>query len=446
MFGWEFPPDISGGLGVACEGLVSALAGDQTRIVLVIPKLTGREIQNGCHLLDASSVESNINDPPQRRQWITTQKTEQVESWTSTVEVPAQLSPYNLAHHTTANHILQHWNHHILVEPEAIALAEDNNHTQRTKGSKYTFIGGYGPQLLDEVDRYAGVAVEIANRNEFDIIHTHDWMTIPAGIAVKRAHSKPFVVHVHATEFDRAGKDGSPAVYAIEREGFESADKIICVSQWTASVLVNNYQVDPRKIVVVHNGIDVARWHPLDKQSHPVGKQIITFLGRVTFQKGPEYFVDVAEKVLQKFPDCHFVMAGSGDALPRMISRVAARKLSRNFHFTGFLQQDDVQRLLSMTSVYVMPSVSEPFGLTALEAGHAGVPVVISKQAGVGEVMLYAIKVDFWDLDKMTDAICHILRSDNFSNALTKRSKRSIDALSWHTAAEKIRNIYNELM
>jgi len=223
------------------------------------------------------------------------------------------------------------------------------------------------------------------------------------------------------------------------------ADKVVTVSYWTKKIAIQHYHVDEKKIEVIHNGITpkVIPGHP--SVSASLGSQIVTFLGRITYQKGPMYFVEAARKVHEKFPDTHFVVAGSGDQLPQMIERIAQLRLSGYFHFTGFLDSDDIDRIWAMSSIYVMPSVSEPFGIAPLEAIQAGVPVILSKQAGVSEVMEHAIKVDFWNSEALAEAICNLLRFKSLANTLKKNSSEQVKNITWEKAAKKLTTLYYEL-
>jgi glycosyltransferase involved in cell wall biosynthesis len=268
-------------------------------------------------------------------------------------------------------------------------------------------------------------------------------MTFKAGIAAKKISGKPLIVHVHATEFDRAGIHGNPDVHALEKEGFEEANHIIAVSDWTKNVIADNYKIAREKISVVHNGVTTK--DTTSEFSDAFEGPIVSFLGRVTYQKGPLFFVEAAEKVLKKFPHANFVVAGAGDLLPLMIERVASRKLSKNFHFTGFLREPFVNKVWAISDVYVMPSVSEPFGLTPLEAIQAGVPVIISNQSGVGEVMPHAIKVDFWNTNALAEAICSVLQYKGLSSTMKKNAFAELKNISWMKAAEKIKKLYYDI-
>ena len=298
---------------------------------------------------------------------------------------------------------------------------------------------------MEEVARYALVALSIANNFEYDVIHAHDWLTYAAGIAAKKVSGKPLIVHVHATEFDRSGENVNQVVYDIERNGMEAADRVITVSNFTRQIVIERYGIPAEKVFTVHNAVEPIDKPESDDVTKHVREKIVTFLGRVTYQKGPDYFVEAAHKVLQRDPNVRFVMAGSGDLLNRMIRRVAQLKMGTRFHFTGFLAGAEVDRMFSMSDVYVMPSVSEPFGISPLEAMRTNVPVVISKQSGVAEVLQHALKVDFWDIDALADAIYGILHYDGLRKMFARYGKSEVDSLLWENAALKVLDIYNNV-
>ena len=265
-------------------------------------------------------------------------------------------------------------------------------------------------------------------------------------MAAKSVTGKPLVVHIHATEFDRSGENINQSVFDIERKGMEAADRVMAVSNLTKKIVIDRYGIDPAKIVTVHNAVEpVEKAEPIDA-SRGVPEKIVTFLGRLTFQKGPEYFVEAARKILEKDDNVRFVMAGSGDMMNKLIRRVAQLKMSSRFHFAGFLKGADVDRMFAMSDVFVMPSVSEPFGLVPLEAMRSNVPVVISKQSGVAEILKHAIKVDFWDVDAMADAIYGILHYDGLSRMFKKYGKTEVDSLKWENAALKVKAVYEDVV
>lgn len=452
MLGWEFPPHISGGLGTACAGLTQALEKRDIHILFVVPRLFGGEQVTRTTFISASTIPipslRSFRETPLHPSPSATHKRK--SRTTTTVEVESFLTAYPES--TTLSEIrhLRQWNYSLLTErhnplPDRLHRRHPPDATQDFN-EPYAFSGGYGPNLLEEVDRYAEAVVAIARNNTFDVIHAHDWMTYRAGMEAGRVSGKPLIVHVHATEIDRSGMQSNPVIFEIEKQGMLGADKVVTVSQWTKDIVIRNYHVPEEQIEVVHNGID-----PRDTTSltgAPVwlsDTPIVTFLGRVTHQKGPMYFVEAARKVLERFPDTHFVVAGAGEQLPLMIERIAGLRLSNHFHFTGFLKGPEVDRIWAASSVYVMPSVSEPFGITPLEAVQAGVPVILSRQAGVGEVMPHAIKVDFWNTEAFAEAICNVLRFRSLANTLKQNGAEAIKHITWEKAASKLTTLYHEL-
>ena len=370
MFGWEFPPHISGGLGTACDGLTKGLAKHQVEILFVMPTASGDEDQSAVRIIHASDVAA----------FETREDARNLLEKVQFLQVTSNLIPYLGPDEFT--------------EQVNLEREKEWNEFRISFGQKYKFSGTYGSNLMEEVMRYALVASSIAKQYDFDVIHAHDWLTNMAGIAAKRVSGKPLVIHVHATEFDRTGEHVNEQVYELEKRGMEEADRIIAVSDLTRNTIINKYHINPQKVVTVHNAVDFSTVE--DREiSRGVPEKIVTFLGRITYQKGPEYFIEAAYKVLQKTQNVRFVMAGSGDMFNRSIRRVAKLGISSHFHFTGFLRGEDVKNMFAYSDVYVMPSVSEPFGISPLEAMRAGVPAIISKQSGVAEVLHHAIKVDF---------------------------------------------------
>jgi len=448
MFGWEFPPLISGGLGTACFGLTKSLAKRNTQILFVIPKNDDETTKEGLQIISASNVEipisSIIKHKIQHSQKSGDREISKSASNLEVIRVKAELTPYTSPHVLSDMVSISNWNYQFSESSIVPSIDLNAIHENELTTVRFAFSASYTPNLLEEVERYGLVGAEIARENKFDIIHAHDWLTYAAGIAAKNISNKPLVVHVHATEFDRAGKNIDPTIFKAELEGMEAADRIIAVSEWTKNIIITNYLIPASKITVVHNGALPANQSESIQQPS-IGKPIITFLGRITFQKGPEYFVEAAAKVLVKFPDTHFVMAGSGDLLPAMMERVARLRITSHFHFTGFLKPEKVDQLWSVTTIYVMPSVSEPFGISPLEAVQAGVPVIISNQSGVAEVMKHVVKVDFWNVEALADAMCSILKYQSLSNTLRNKSMEEISTITWDAAADKINTLYHEL-
>ncbi|MBN3034371.1 MAG: glycosyltransferase family 4 protein [Bacteroidales bacterium] len=422
MFGWEFPPHISGGLGTACYGMTKGLMKHGVQVLFVVPRAFGDEDQQAVRLINASDVAVNIYD----------QEFRQLAHNLSYIEVGANLVPY--------------------LGPEEFeriyreTVREEKELRNRVFSAKYHFSGKYGQNLMEEVSRYALVGGAIAAQHEFDIIHSHDWLTYYAGIAAKRMSGKPLVVHIHATEFDRSGENINSLVYDIERRGMEAADCVIAVSHLTRRIVIDRYGINPDKVVTVHNAIETIEKPELLNTQKNVREYIVSFLGRITFQKGPEYFIEAAHKVLTRDRNIRFVMAGSGDLLYKMVRRVAQLKIADRFHFAGFLRGDDVDRMFAMSDVFVMPSVSEPFGLVPLEAMRTNVPVVVSKQSGVAEVLKHAIKVDFWDVNGMADAIYGLIHYPALSKMFVRYGRAEVDHLKWENAASHIVEVYRDVV
>lgn len=422
MFGWEFPPHISGGLGTACYGLTKGLAEfKDLQILFVVPKAFGDEDQSIIHLIGANKV------PVSKRKIVF----EETAAKFDYLEVQSEIIPY--------------------VSEEEFWNLKNKRYTNKprfiktTEGLNIDFSGSYGPNLMEEIRNYALIAKIIARKNNFNLIHAHDWLAYPAGIAAKKASGKPLVIHVHATDFDRSGGNVNPAVYAIEREGMEMADKIIAVSNFTRQTVIEKYNIPPEKIVTVYNAVEPVNQKLIPKFKKGINEKLVTFLGRITLQKGPEYFIEAAYLVLKKTENVRFVMAGSGDKMNEMIERTAQLGMADKFHFTGFLQGADVTQMFRMTDVFVMPSVSEPFGIVPLEAMQSDIPVIISNQSGVSEILNHAIKIDFWDTFAMADAIYGLLTYPALSGFLKKSGKKEVGKLKWKDSARSVREIYKSL-
>ena len=308
------------------------------------------------------------------------------------------------------------------------------------------FSGRYPDNLLDEINNYSIVAGVIARTLDFDIIHSHDWLTYPAGIHAKQVSGKPLVIHVHATDFDRSRGNVNPTVFNIERDGMLNADHIITVSDLTRRTVIEKYGINPEKVTTVHNAVEPLNDELKNVESHKMKEKVVTFLGRITMQKGPEYFVEAAAKVLQKVHNVRFVMAGSGDMMEKMIDLAAQKDISDRFHFPGFQKGKQVYEMLKASDVYIMPSVSEPFGISPLEAMQMGVPSIISKQSGCAEILNHVIKTDFWDIDAMADAIYSIITYPAMYNQLRDEGLAEVNEIKWVKAGKKVIDIYNKLL
>lgn len=423
MFGWEFPPHISGGLGTACYGITKALSANPgIKLTFVVPKAWGDEPVSSMKLVGANKinlVKSRI-------------KTERLQFSHTKISVQSSLVPY--------------------VDPEDFKkqclkkTSSDFSQVQPVFGKTIHFSGAYTSDLMTEIHNFSVIAEYISSVNNFDLIHAHDWLTFPAGIQAKKASGKPLIIHVHATDFDRSGGSVNPRVFEIEKAGMEAADRIITVSNHTAKIVSEKYGIHPQKISTVHNGLEPFKNNTGRRKTKNQRIKLVTFLGRITIQKGPQYFVEIARKVLPYLDDVKFVMAGSGDMMDATKSLVNQYGLNDKFLFPGFLKGQQVNDLLSRSDIFIMPSLSEPFGLVPLEAMHFDVPVIISKQSGVSEVINNAIKVDFWDTDAMADAVYGILTRPALARILMKKGAREVERLNWEKPASKIIRIYDQVV
>ena len=405
MFGWEFPPFNSGGLGTACYGLTKSLV-KHAKVTFVMPRLPDENMKSHVKLVGANDLK-NVNI-----------------KGLNIKQLSSPLVPYM----TTEEYY------------EAI------NTIALCQGSSGEKINLYGKNLFEEVERLAINASLIAKHEDFDVIHAHDWLTFKAGVAAKKVSGKPLVVHVHATEFDRTGGSGvHQGVYDIERMGMHLADHIITVSNFTKQKVIQHYGVSSEKISVVHNGVIDTDYHESYKSKLSETDKIVLFLGRITIQKGPDYFIETAKKVSEKDSNVKFVIAGAGDMAPGLMQRAAELGIADKVLFTGFLRGDDIHKAYRMADLYVMPSVSEPFGITPLESLKNGTPVLISNQSGVSEVLSNCLKTDFWDVDEMTNKIVSVLKYNDLHWTLAENGKRDVSAINWDSSAEKCMVVYNQL-
>lgn len=414
MFGWEFPPHILGGLGTASYGLTKGMAlQNDMDIMFVIPKPHGDEDQSFLKIIGTCNTPVNWRD---------------VDYDFVKNKLGDTMSPDD--YYKMRDHIYADFSNIYTNELGCIG-----------------FSGRYPDNLLEEINNYSICAGVIARTYDFDVIHSHDWLTYPAGIHAKMVTGKPLVIHVHATDFDRSRGNVNPQVYAIEKNGMDYADHIITVSNLTRDTVINKYHIDPRKVTTVHNAVE-----PISKEIENIvpnkntKEKVVTFLGRITMQKGPEYFVEAAAKVLERSKNIRFVMAGSGDKMVEMIGLAARHKIADRFHFTGFLKGKQVYEMLKSSDVYVMPSVSEPFGISPLEAMQVSVPTIISKQSGCAEILSNAIKLDYWDIEGMADAIYSICTYPDMAEYLKVEGKKEVDEIKWEYAGLKVRDIYNKVL
>lgn len=412
MFGWEFPPHILGGLGTASYGLTKGMAEQSDMdITFVIPKPSGDEDKSFLRIIGAGNTPVVYKD---------------VDYDYVRKRLEDKMSPelyYKLREHIYA----------------------DFSYRKTDDLGCIEFSGKYPDNLLEEINNYSIVAGVIARSEEVDIIHSHDWLTYPAGIHAKQITGKPLVVHVHATDFDRSRGNVNPTVFAIEMDGMNQADHIITVSELTRRTVIEKYHQDPSKVTTVHNAVTPLAPAILNlPDRRGVKDKIVTFLGRITMQKGCEYFVEAAARVLAKKPEgVRFIMAGSGDKMDEMIKLAAKYNIADRFHFTGFMKGQQVYEVFRSSDVYVMPSVSEPFGISPLEAMQCGVPSIISYQSGCAEILNYAVKVDYWDVDAMADAIYALITYPEMHTYLKEEGLREVNSITWEEAGRKVRAIYD---
>ncbi|MCP4707390.1 MAG: glycosyltransferase [Planctomycetes bacterium] len=429
MLGWEFPPFISGGLGTACYGLTRAMNQLDTEIIFVLPKPVTSEYSSHVKLASPSDrqySEAEILSLPEFSHVTFRAFKSFIQPYQTsmTFEEARKLALMNMSEQERAN---------LPMESDLSLGGGSGEH--------------YGGDLYEEVQRYARLATVIAREEEFDLIHAHDWMTYPAGMAVSAMTGKPLVVHVHSTEFDRSGENVNQRVYDIERAGMHAATHVICVSHLTRQVVINRYAVSPDKVSVVYNAIDTdGKTFENGSAGIKRDEKIVLFLGRITMQKGPEYFLAAAKKVLEIMDNVKFVMAGTGDMIKRTIELAAEMGIGHKVLFTGFLRGDDVDRVFQMADLFVMPSVSEPFGLVPLEALRNDVPVIISKQSGVAEVLTHALKVDFWDINEIANKIVAVLRHPPLQATLREHGNFEVRRFCWTDSAKRCREIYDLLL
>lgn len=413
MFGWEFPPHILGGLGTASYGLTKGMhANGNMDISFVIPKPHGDEEKGFARIIGACDTPVAWRDV----------------SWDYVASRIGKVMDPQL-YFDLRDHIYADFNYMNLNDLGCIE-----------------FSGRYPDNLMEEINNYSIVAGVIARTVPCDIIHSHDWLTYPAGIHAKNITGKPLVIHVHATDFDRSRGNVNPTVFGIEKDGMEHADHIITVSNLTRRTVIEKYGINPDKVTTVHNAVIPLDYDLLNLKRRTHDEKVVAFLGRITMQKGPEYFVEAAAKVLKKNKNVRFVMAGSGDMMDDMIRLAARRGIADRFHFTGFLRGKEVYQMLRDSDVYIMPSVSEPFGISPLEAMEMGVPSIISKQSGCAEILTNVIKTDYWDIDAMADAIHAIISYPALYNQLREDGIEEIHGITWEKAGKKVIDIYNSLI
>ncbi|MEM6750711.1 MAG: glycosyltransferase [Planctomycetota bacterium] len=468
MLGWEFPPFVSGGLGTACYGLTKALSARGAEITFVLPKVAGTDEPPSHVQLLSPQAPSAAEGDRSPQAVASTYRLDTTSPAPISSDHPAPDDPAlaQVTFRAVPSRIASPYRG-ALPEPDrtgrvsrgaSAAQSMPQGTSARNEAGPISFFGGggdgggddYGGDLLAEARRYADLVLDLAAGVEFDAVHAHDWLTFPAAQAVAAKYGKPMVAHVHSTEYDRSGDQPHQLLVEIERQGVAVADRVIAVSHLTRRMLESRYGCDSDKIRVVYNGLENGTIESRLKAPNPkpIRKtdKIVLFLGRITMQKGPEYFVSAAKRVLECVSDVKFVMAGSGDQVRKVIELAAEYGIGDRVLFTGFLRGDDVARVFQMADVYVMPSVSEPFGIAPLEAISHDVPVIISKTSGVSEVLEHVLKVDFWDVEEMANKIAAVLKYPPLGATLRRHADLEASRLTWDMAAERCDEVYDELV
>jgi glycosyltransferase involved in cell wall biosynthesis len=416
MFGWEWPPHILGGLGPASYGIVRGVVNTgECEVTFVLPKPQGDEKKDFVHIIGAANTPVVWRDV----------------NW---------------------EYVQQRYGY--CMDPQEYfdlrnCIYADFNHLYTNDLGCIDFSGRYPKNLLEEINNYSIVAGVIARKEHFDIIHAHDWLTYPAGIHAKQVSGKPLCIHVHATQYDRTRGmcDSGDPTFIIEKDGMDHADLIMCVSELTRRTVIEKYHQDPAKCVAVHNAVEPMSPDILNMEAHRgTDEKVITFLGRITAQKGCEYFVEAAARCLRKAPHARVVMAGNGDLMEPMIRLVAKKGLADRFHFTGFLRGRQVYEMFKVSDVYVMPSVSEPFGISPLEAMQCGVPSIISKQSGCGEILDHCFKCDYWDIDAMADAMYALITYPQLHAHMRQAGIDEVSQITWEKVGRKVVDHYKRLL
>ena len=420
MLGWEFPPVINGGLGVACHDLCIALS-KHARVTMVIPKTYPDFTINDLELIGLNTIDAKtLRNISYKNEY---KKLEEVHY------VPSTLNPYYNQSISESN--LPE------IKSKYLTPVQIGDETAEV----FTIEDLYGGDVIEKVTVFGKLAAKLAMKHEFDIIHAHDWMTMAAGMEIKHKTGKPLVMHIHSLEVDRGGESSKGWVYQMEKKGMEYADVLMPVSNFTANVIHQHYGISKSKIFPVHNGIRPVKTF---KGKKPFSEKVVLFVGRLTRQKGPEYFLEIASRVLEVRQDVRFIMAGTGDAFHRLLEKSSYKHIGNRFHLTGFLNIDKVHEMLSIADVYCMPSVSEPFGLSAIEAAQFGIPVVISKQSGAAEVMKGSLTFDFWDINRAAEYIIRLLDDDVLRKKVVDDANEDLKHISWELSAEKVIEGYKQ--
>ncbi len=421
MLGWEFPPVYSGGLGVVSRNLAQELAAKDIEIHFALP-----------HYIRKNIPESEI---PEELSLVDFDKINKKLKKIAFYHIPSGLSSPYLNEES--------------YETQKNFWESSKNNSSRSSADNIKHV--YGQNLFQEIERYAHQMEVFAEGKDFDIIHAHDWITFEAGIRLRKKLNIPLVLHVHATELDRTGNNPNQEIFKREKKGMGMADRIISVSHYTKKILVEEYGIPTDKIKTIHNANTLKKVHhrknlPEYLKKKEKDEKIVLFIGRVTIQKGPDYFLRIAERVLEKTKKVKFLMVGTGDMFSRIIKEIAAKRLQKNIFCLGFVDGKEKEKIYQNADLAIMPSISEPFGLTALEAAENGIPLILSYNYGATEVLFNSLKSDFWDVDRMADYVLAVLKYPVLQKVLSTRSIEDMQNLDWETQAEKVQEVYTELL
>lgn len=442
MLTWEFPPMIAGGLAMACYGLVKSLLKQGIEIDLILPTkefvyfpLRKEE--------DADTLPFVLLEEREGKEIKVTKKVFKtiekklefigVNYSPETYYTPAQVNKFRK--------IITEVTH---IEEEVDVFEKLSDESENLLANISVHLQG-DEDIFKKVQEMAYRAEKLSEIEDFDLIHANDWLCYPAGMIIKKMTGKPLISHIHATEFDRAGGPGDHRIHNLEYSGMTFADRVIAVSKYTAQMITSRYQIDTQKIRIVHNAFSLKS-KDLNKKKKMFKGTVILFLGRITIQKGPDYFLSVAQKVLAKHPNVRFIMAGTGDMARKILRKSAAMRLKNRFLFTGFLNRDQVERILMSADIYMLPSVSEPFGIAPLEAMAYGITSIISKQSGVSEVVDNAYKIDFWNIEEMSETINYLIEHPQECTEIGKKAAIEVKEIQWDNSAKKAVEIYKELL
>jgi hypothetical protein len=413
MLGWEYPPILNGGLGVACNAIANALA-EFANITVIVPRAKNESTSNNVAIVGLNHLVS------QSKYW-----DELPNINYESIQVAAALpNPY----------VSSQENFNIIKTNFASAEIPSHANNLFNQGNLYD------QNLWARIHYYNFLVEKVASELDFDIIYAHDWMTFQAGQRLKNKFLKPLVVHVHSLEYDRIGNYSDNAVTNIEKSAMNDANSIVAVSNYTAHIIKNCYQINSEKVYAIHNG-SVGKKH-LDRNKK-IPDKVVLFIGRLTNQKGPHVFISIAKQVLQKVSNVRFVIAGTGEQFEDLITITAHQEIGHKVHFTGFLNRKQIEELLSISDVYCMPSVSEPFGLSAMEAAEFGIPCVLSKQAGAIEILKGSRFADHWDTELFAKHIVDILSNPQLAQEISEANYKALENYSWRNTSLKLMEIFN---